>query len=36
MKKINLIITHKGEKFHKEDNMPIKTLFHEEEEEEEA
>jgi hypothetical protein len=34
--KINLIITKKGEEVHKEDNMPIGTLFREQEEEEEA
>jgi hypothetical protein len=29
MKKINLITTQKGDESHKEDNMPIGTLFHE-------
>jgi hypothetical protein len=32
----NLITTQKGEEVHKEDNMPIGTLFREQEEEEEA
>ena len=36
MKRRNLIITHKGEEYHKEENMPIGTLFLELEEEEEV
>jgi hypothetical protein len=32
----NLIITQKGEEVHKEDNIPIRTLFREQEEEEEV
>jgi hypothetical protein len=36
MKKRSLIITQKEEEVHKEDNMSIRTLFHDQEEEEEA
>jgi hypothetical protein len=36
MKKINLIIIQKEEEVHKEDNMLIRTLFREQEEEAEA
>jgi hypothetical protein len=36
MNRRNLITTQKGEEIHKEDNMSIGTLFHEQEEEEEV
>jgi hypothetical protein len=33
MKKINLIITQQEEEVHRDNNMPIRTLFHKKEEE---
>jgi hypothetical protein len=36
MKRRNLITTQQGEEVHKEDNMPIGTLFLEQEENEEV